>query len=225
MEAPQGVEPTGTNGETRHTTHHPMVGGHHHSEDCAKHTRHGTTVRDRRTTDKRPPSGPQPANHRETHGFPDNTGFAAAMAQGRRPDPFRTRKLRPGTAMVLHPTGRGRVARRRTTRTKNPRSSTRLPGVLRIPKPTRTGETTRHDTHATPPHARATTHRHHANRRKRPGRRRGNRREKTLSHGAGDTTQSDRGGQHVGITRIGLTGIWGKQREGTPLSDPVGASD
>ena len=36
------------------------------------------------------------------------------MAQGRRPDPFRTRKLRPGTAMVLHPEGCGRVARRRT---------------------------------------------------------------------------------------------------------------
>ncbi len=30
----------------------------------------------------------------------DNYRFAAAMAQGRRPDPFRTRKRRPGTAMV-----------------------------------------------------------------------------------------------------------------------------
>ena len=46
--------------------------------------------------------------------FPaDNPRFAAAMAQERRPVPFRTRKLRPGTAMVLHPTGCGRVARRR----------------------------------------------------------------------------------------------------------------
>ncbi len=35
------------------------------------------------------------------------------MAQVRRPVPFRTRKLRPGTAMVLHPRGCGRVARRR----------------------------------------------------------------------------------------------------------------
>ena len=42
------------------------------------------------------------------------------MAQVRRPVPFRTRKLRPGTAMVLHPTGCGRVARRRTTRTGSP---------------------------------------------------------------------------------------------------------
>ena len=40
-------------------------------------------------------------------------GFAVVMAQVRRPVPFRTRKLRPGTAMVLHPTGCGRVARRR----------------------------------------------------------------------------------------------------------------
>ena len=49
--------------------------------------------------------------------FPaDNPRFAAAMAQERRPVPFRTRKLRPGTAMVLHPTGCGRVARRRIQR-------------------------------------------------------------------------------------------------------------
>lgn len=46
------------------------------------------------------------------------------MAQGRRPDPFRTRKLRPGTAMVLHPTGCGRVARRRTTRHTAPTGTT-----------------------------------------------------------------------------------------------------
>ncbi len=43
-----------------------------------------------------------------------SAGLVAAMAQVRRPVPFRTRKLRPGTAMVLHPTGCGRVARRRT---------------------------------------------------------------------------------------------------------------
>ena len=51
------------------------------------------------------------------------------MAQVRRPVPFRTRKLRPGTAMVLHPRGCGRVARRRIHRHKDPRSSTTLPGV------------------------------------------------------------------------------------------------
>ena len=38
--------------------------------------------------------------------------------------PFRTRKLRPGTAMVLHPRGCGRVAHRRTTRYEGPRKAT-----------------------------------------------------------------------------------------------------
>ena len=66
--------------------------------------------------------------------FPaDNPRFAAAMAQERRPVPFRTRKLRPGTAMVLHPTGCGRVARRRTTRQGPPDEAT-TPGGPPIPK-------------------------------------------------------------------------------------------
>ena len=46
-------------------------------------------------------------------GRPSCIGFAVVMAQVRRPVPFRTRKLRPGTAMVLHSRGCGRVARRR----------------------------------------------------------------------------------------------------------------
>lgn len=50
------------------------------------------------------------------------------MAQVRRPVPFRTRKLRPGTAMVLHSTGCGRVARRRTTRTGSP-DTLKVPGL------------------------------------------------------------------------------------------------
>ena len=74
---------------------------------------------------------PEPPHAGGKPRFPaDNPRFAAAMAQERRPVPFRTRKLRPGTAMVLHPTGCGRVARRRTTRqgppdeANNPRGST-----------------------------------------------------------------------------------------------------
>ena len=60
---------------------------------------------------------PEPPHAGGKPRFPaDNPRFAAAMAQERRPVPFRTRKLRHGTAMVLHPTGCGRVARRRTTR-------------------------------------------------------------------------------------------------------------
>ena len=77
------------------------------------------------------------------------------MAQVRRPVPFRTRKLRPGTAMVLHPTGCGRVARRRTTRTGSPSEHTPQ-GAFAYPKPaparTRTGTGTSPHTHET--HAR-----------------------------------------------------------------------
>ena len=50
-------------------------------------------------------------------------GFAVVMAQVRRPVPFRTRKLRPGTAMVLHSRGCGRVARRRIQRRGSRRAS------------------------------------------------------------------------------------------------------
>ena len=49
-------------------------------------------------------------------GLAVQSGFAVVMAQVRRPVPFRTRKLRPGTAMVLHSRGCGRVARRRIQR-------------------------------------------------------------------------------------------------------------
>ena len=82
------------------------------------HREHGPHTRTISQQQSRPLSGPRTATRRrETPCFPaDNPRFAAAMAQERRPVPFRTRKLRPGTAMVLHPTGCGRVARRRTTR-------------------------------------------------------------------------------------------------------------
>ena len=53
---------------------------------------------------------------RRFSGRPYRIGFAVVMAQVRRPVPFRTRKLRPGTAMVLHSRGCGRVARRRIQR-------------------------------------------------------------------------------------------------------------
>src|ERR1700750_1456746 len=50
----------------------------------------------------------------------DPTGFGhvhtvtAATAAGKHPDPSRTRKLSQPAPMVLHPTGCGRVGRRRT---------------------------------------------------------------------------------------------------------------
>jgi hypothetical protein len=48
---------------------------------------------------------------------PGGTGHrvTAVIAWGKRPVPFRTRKLRPTAPMVLHPGGCGRVGHRRTT--------------------------------------------------------------------------------------------------------------
>ena len=86
---------------------------------------HGMNTR--RINASRPLSGSQAATRPADLGvWPYKRRFAAVMAQVRRPVPFRTRKLRPGTAMVLHSTGCGRVARRRITRTGSP-------GTLKVP--------------------------------------------------------------------------------------------
>src|SRR5205085_5941676 len=50
----------------------------------------------------------------------NSTRVTAAIAEGKRPDPSRTRKLSPPAPMVLHPPGCGRVGHRRD------RKSTRL---------------------------------------------------------------------------------------------------
>ena len=84
-----------------------------------------TTILVRRLICLRPLSGSRTATTgivvgsvagRRFSGWPSCIGFAVVMAQVRRPVPFRTRKLRPGTAMVLHSRGCGRVARRRIQR-------------------------------------------------------------------------------------------------------------
>ena len=81
-----------------------------------------TTILVRRLICLRPLSGSRTATTGIVAGFGSagrsvwlavRIGFAVVMAQVRRPVPFRTRKLRPGTAMVLHSRGCGRVARRR----------------------------------------------------------------------------------------------------------------
>ena len=119
MEAPRGVEPTGTNGREATHIHTP---GRRVAQDPAGPREGAQGARSSHAHDQstatasivRSPNRHTPAGNPR---FPaDNPRFAAAMAQERRPVPFRTRKLRPGTAMVLHPTGCGRVARRRTTR-------------------------------------------------------------------------------------------------------------
>ena len=62
-----------------------------------------------------------PAQEVVTTRFPNppprgsGTRVTAVIAWGKRPVPFRTRKLRPTAPMVLHPGGCGRVGHRRTT--------------------------------------------------------------------------------------------------------------
>src|SRR4051794_10936449 len=54
-----------------------------------------------------------------THPTPHRWGWwgvPVVTAEGKRPDPSRTRKLSPPAPMVLRPTGRGRVGHRRNTR-------------------------------------------------------------------------------------------------------------
>ena len=112
---------------------------------------HGMNTR--RINASRPLSGSQAATRPADLGvWPYKRRFAAVMAQVRRPVPFRTRKLRPGTAMVLHSTGCGRVARRRTTRTGSPLEHTpqgafAYPKHSR-PKPTHPHKNTRGFSHA-----------------------------------------------------------------------------
>ena len=121
------MEPTGTNGRTRHTLSDPPWGlglvlwwfsrwmarnavscGH---DDAGK----AFIVRVRCPVPgpPRPESWLVPLPADSGWGLAVRSGFAVVMAQVRRPVPFRTRKLRPGTAMVLHSRGCGRVARRR----------------------------------------------------------------------------------------------------------------
>ena len=124
MEAPQGVELTGTNGGKAIILHHPGSGWWPVLRPSDGSPRQGASGMRHKTffasivrfPDRHGPIPPGSFRGRSTR-------FAAAMARVRRPVPFRTRKLRPCTAMVLHPRGCGRVARRRSTRYGSPRSS------------------------------------------------------------------------------------------------------
>ena len=131
MEAPRGVEPTGTNGRTRHTFRpacwvgsRPVVVSRWMARSivsCGHETKDRSVFVRVRCPVPGPPRSesvvwlvPLPAD--PGWGLAVHSGFAVVMAQVRRPVPFRTRKLRPGTAMVLHSRGCGRVARRRIQR-------------------------------------------------------------------------------------------------------------
>lgn len=122
------MEPTGTNGRTRHTLSDPPWGlglvlwwfsrwMARNAVSCG----HDDTGKAFIACVRCPvPGPPRPESWLVSvlpaagfSGRPYRIGFAVVMAQVRRPVPFRTRKLRPGTAMVLHSRGCGRVARRR----------------------------------------------------------------------------------------------------------------
>ena len=132
VEAPRGVERTGTNGRTHErpspgSGRPPLgapAGGSHRGSRAIEEP---SEARAR----SRPCPVPEPREPHPAHGGGGirETSLAAAMARGRRPVPFRTWKLRPGTAMVLHPAGCGRVARRRIN------TYTGVPGIGNTPTP------------------------------------------------------------------------------------------
>ena len=137
MEAPRGVEPTGTNGRTRHTFRpacrvgsRPVVVSFVGWQGALFLVVTMTIPVKRFARVRCPVPGPPRSESWSVPlpaaGFPVGRyiGFAVVMAQVRRPVPFRTRKLRPGTAMVLHSRGCGRVARRRIQRWGFPSSVT-----------------------------------------------------------------------------------------------------
>ena len=108
MEAPRGVEPTGTNGRTRHTFRSLWVGSRpvvvsFVGWQGALFLVVTETILVRRFC-SRPLSGSRTATIGIVVGsvagrsvwLAVHSGFAVVMAQVRRPVPFRTRKLRPG---------------------------------------------------------------------------------------------------------------------------------
>ena len=109
VEAWRHAQPTGTN-RRRQTHASPTLPL---QPAILDDTRNSGFTRDHT---RRPPSGPPTTTQPPTTRWGRITErLVAAMAQGKRPAPFRTWKLRPGTAMILHPTGCGKVARRHTT--------------------------------------------------------------------------------------------------------------
>ena len=114
MEVPRGVEPTGTNGRTRHTFSDPLVGSGlvlwwflslDGKEHCFLVVTETIPVKRLVVRVRCPVPGPPrsesvvwlvPLPADPGWGLAVHSGFAVVMAQVRRPVPFRTRKLRPG---------------------------------------------------------------------------------------------------------------------------------
>lgn len=105
---------TGTNRPTTYTTHKTLHAStmwfpNNNRSRNQQQQLHNTTV----VTTKLP-------THPHTNGVGTGNRVTAVIAWGKRPVPFRTRKLRPTAPMVLHPGGCGRVGHRRTTINEEP---------------------------------------------------------------------------------------------------------
>ena len=107
---------TGTNRPTTYTTQHTARVHYvvpeqqpNRSQEPTPQLNNNTTVETNSCNTVFPPP------HRATGTGGTGNRVTAVIAWGKRPVPFRTRKLRPTAPMVLHPGGCGRVGHRRTT--------------------------------------------------------------------------------------------------------------
>ena len=114
MHTRQRAQPTGTNRPTR--THPTQPPTHKRGETKRRHAPGeptASTTQPRTNPPTPPPGGePQPNTRTTPHHRPG--GHSGA---GKRPDPYRTRKLSPPAPMVLPPPGSGRVGHHRNTHT------------------------------------------------------------------------------------------------------------
>jgi len=127
VEAPQGVQLTGTN---RPRTYHknatrPLCNSGDTTTPAvvASPTPHPSLGHPRERSWRAGESNKRPlvpTVEKQLH------NVTAVIAKGKRPVPFRTRKLSPSAPMVLHPPGCGRVGRRRTHIPQKGRNHTRF---------------------------------------------------------------------------------------------------
>ena len=138
MNTRQRAQPTGTNRPTQthpHPPPHPRAKTHKHKggdQTPGKHT--ASTIRPTTNPPTTTHQPPQPHHnnhhnhttttrqqpHHDNHDTHPTTDPSAATAGRTRPDPSRTRKLRPPAPMVLRPPGRGRAGHHRAHTTPPP---------------------------------------------------------------------------------------------------------